>query len=315
MTDSERFDRAVAAIDAGNAQDPTVATVRGQTGPKEILHARLVTEWVGRLRPDASVALLLAARGHHYRRWTVPRASAPAGRAGYLRWRKSLQAQHARELGDLLTTAGYDPATVTRVQDIVQKVGLANDPEVQALEDALCLVFLETQLADVVARLDPATLDRVLVRTAQKMSDAGRAAIAEVPLDSQAGAILAAALARDVVERYLAGLAAHDWDAVTATLAPDIERMGPYRDTYHGRDDYARFLSETIDALGGYQLDVDRVLVAGAEVVVQLRETVDDGDTRLETSEAVVFDTAAGLITRVGVYLQTSEHHPRRVAE
>jgi ketosteroid isomerase-like protein len=147
------------------------------------------------------------------------------------------------------------------------------------------------------------------------MSVAGRAAIADVPLDPQAGAILAAALARDVVERYLAALAAHDWDALSATLAPAIERMGPYRDAYRGRDEYARFLSETIDALGGYQLDIDRVLVAGSEVVVQLRETVDDGDSRLETSEAVVFDTASGLITRVGVYLQTSEHHPRRAAE
>ena len=91
-------------------------------------------------------ALLLR---HHYRRWTVPRASAPAGRAGYLRWRTSLQEQHARELGEILGSVGYDDETVTRVQAIVRKVGLAHDAEVQALEDALCLVFLETQLADV----------------------------------------------------------------------------------------------------------------------------------------------------------------------
>jgi ketosteroid isomerase-like protein len=307
VSNSEHFARAIAAIDAGNAADPNIVTVRDRTGPKEILHAELVTEWVGRLRRDPSEPLLLAARGHHYRRWTVPRASAPAGRAGYLRWRKSLQAQHARELGELLTNAGYDPATVERVQAIVQKVDLAHDPEVQVLEDALCLVFLETQLADVVARLDPDTLPRVLVRTAQKMSDAGLAAIADVPLDAHSSTILAGALARDVVERYLAGLAAHDWEAVAATLAPDIERMGPYRDAYRGRDTYARFLAGTIETLGGYQLDVDRVLVAGATVVVELRETVDDGDARLETSEAVVFDTALGLITRVSVFLQTSE--------
>jgi len=315
VTTSEHFGRAIAAIDAGNADDPNVVTVRGQRGPKEILHAELVSEWVGRLRPNASEALLLAARGHHYRRWTVPRGSAPAGRAGYLRWRKSLQEQHARELGDLLTSTGYEADTVARVQAIVQKVGLAHDPEVQTLEDALCLVFLETQLAEVVARLDPATLERVLVRTAQKMTDSGRAAIAAVPLDPVAGTILAAALARDVVGRYLAGLAAHDWDAVAATLAPDIERIGPYRDNYQEREPYARFLADTIDALGNYQLDVDRVLVAGPQVTVELRETVDDGDARLETCEAIVFDTTAGLISRVAVYLQTSERHLPRPAE
>ncbi len=311
MAASERFTRAIAAIDAGNAGDPNIVTIRSRTGPKETLHAELVTEWVERLRPDAGEALRLAARGHHYRRWTVPRSSEPAGRAGYLRWRKARQDAHARELADLLTTAGYDDGTIARVQAIVRKEGLARDRDVQVLEDALCLVFLETQLADVAARLEPATLTRVLVRTAQKMSEAGRAAIDDVPLDDAARSMLAAALARDVVDRYLAALAAHDWSAVAATLAPDVERMGPFRDVYRGRESYARFLADTIGALGGYQLDVDRVHVAGPAVAVELRETVDDGDDRLETSEAVVFDTLAGLITNVAVYLQTSERHPR----
>ncbi len=299
--------RAIGSIDAGNAQDPNIVTVRGRTGPKELLHSELVTEWIGRLRADAEEPLLLAARGHHYRRWTVPRTSQPAGRAGYLRWRKLLQEQHAHELGDVLGAAGYDDRTIARVQSIVRKEGLAADADVQALEDALCLVFLETQLADVAARLDPDTLERVLVRTARKMSDAGRAAIANVPLDAHASSILAAALGRDAVERYLAGLANHDWEAVAATLAPDVERMGPYRDAYHGRETYTAFLAETIDALSGYQLAVDRVLVDGGAVVVELRETVDDRDARLETCETVVFDTRLGLISRVAVYLQTSE--------
>ena len=315
MTDTDRFARAIAAIDAGNADDPNIITVRNRTGPKEILHAALVTEWVERLRPDASEPLLLAARGHHFRRWTVPRASAPEGRAGYLRWRKSLQQQHARDLGAILSATGYDDATVERVQSIVRKEELANDPEVQALEDALCLVFLETQLTDVAARLDPVTMTRVVIRTANKMSDAGRAAIVEVPLSDLERAILAGAFGRDVVERYLAGLRANDWAAVTETLTPDVERMGPYRDAYTGRDSYVKFLAATIGALRGYELDIDRVHVDGGIVTVELRETVDDGDARLETSEAVVFDTADGVITRVAVYLQTSERHPRPPAE
>ena len=171
---SEHFDRAIAAIDAGNADDPNVVSVRDRTGPKEVLHAELVSEWVQRLRPGADEALQLAARGHHFRRWTVPRASAPAGRAGYLRWRKARQEDQARELGEVLRGAGYDDTTVGRVQSLVRKENLAHDADVQALEDALCLVFLETQLADVAARLEPATLTRVLARTAGKMSDAGR---------------------------------------------------------------------------------------------------------------------------------------------
>jgi ketosteroid isomerase-like protein len=147
------------------------------------------------------------------------------------------------------------------------------------------------------------------------MSKAGLAAIADVGLDESALTMLTTALARDLVERYLAGLAAHDWAAVAATLAPDVRRMGPYRDEYRGREQYAKFLADTISRLGGYQLDIDRVLGAGPTVTVELRETVDDGDARLETSEAVLFDTDDGLITNIAVYLQTSERHPPRPPE
>ncbi len=186
----DRLAAAVAAIDAANAEDPNVVTVRGRTGPKELLHAELVTEWVTRLRPDASEPLLLAARAHHLRRWTVPRSSHPAGRAGYLRWRRGLHTRQADELGAVLREVGYDDATIARAQAIVRKEALGSDPEVQALEDALCLVFLETQLTDVAARLDEETLARVLAKTTQKMSDSGRAAIADLPLDATAVALL-----------------------------------------------------------------------------------------------------------------------------
>ena len=41
--------------------------------------------------------------------------------------------------------------------------------------------------------------------------------------------------------------------------------------------------------------------------VVVCRRAGDDGDARLHTDESVVFDVADGLISRVAVYLQTSE--------
>ena len=44
VSDTERFARAVAAIDAGNSDDPNIITVRSRTGPKEIVHAELPEE-------------------------------------------------------------------------------------------------------------------------------------------------------------------------------------------------------------------------------------------------------------------------------
>jgi len=187
----DRFARAIAAIDAANADDPNTIVVRGEERPKELAHAELVSAWVVALRPDASEALLLAARGHHLRRWTVSRSSYPTGRAGYLRWRRDLHEQHARDVGEILAGVGYGDATIARVQDLVRKRGLGKDPEVQTLEDALCLVFLETQFDDLAARLDRDKLDGVVDKTLEKMSPDAVARVADLDLSPEARARLA----------------------------------------------------------------------------------------------------------------------------
>ena len=169
-----RFERAIELIDEANAADPTVLMVNGQPRPKELAHAEIATEWVRRLRPDADEALLLAARAHHIRRWKVPRSSYPEGRKAYLRWRADLQKFHAREAEAILREAGYDAGTIARVQQIVQKHGLGRDPDVQVLEDALCLVFLETQLTALIEQLPEETMANVLRKTWKKMSAEAR---------------------------------------------------------------------------------------------------------------------------------------------
>jgi hypothetical protein len=178
----ERFEGALRAIDAANSDDPHRIEVRGRLRPKELAHAELMTRWVQLLDPHADEAQLLAARAHHLRRWTVPRATYPDGRAGYLRWRADLRRRHADEVADLLFGVGYGSATVDRVQRIVRKEGLPHDPAVQTHEDALCLVFLETQLADTVDRLGDDKMVDIIRKTAAKMSDSGLAAVGELPL-------------------------------------------------------------------------------------------------------------------------------------
>jgi hypothetical protein len=193
--DAERLRRALAAIDAANAGDPNRLRVRGESRPKELAHAELVSEWVERLAPDSGEALRLAARAHHLRRWMIPRSEYPAGRRGYLRWRRALQVLHAREAAAILTAEGYDDATIRRVQDLVQKKGLGRDAEVQVLEDALCLVFLETQLHDLSAQLDDEKLLGVLRKTLRKMSPEAIQRAEELPLGAAGRAFLQRAIA------------------------------------------------------------------------------------------------------------------------
>src|SRR5262245_38864342 len=194
MSTSSRFAAAIAAIDAANADDPETLVVRGERRPKEQAHAELMTEWVRVLDPTASEAQLLAARAHHLRRWSIPRSSYPDGRSGYLRWRTALKRQHADDVGEILRTTGYDDETIATVQRIIRKEGLGRDPAVQVHEDALCLVFLETQLDDLADRLGDDHTVEVVAKTAAKMSPAGLAAAATVPMTDRGRALLERAL-------------------------------------------------------------------------------------------------------------------------
>ncbi len=189
------FESAIAAIDAANAKDPNALTYAGESRPKELLHSELVSRWVRQLEPDPSEALLLAARAHHLRRWRLPRSDYPEGRVGYLRWRKELQLRHARETGEILRAAGYADELADRVGDIIRKRGLGRDPEVQTLEDALCLVFVETQLADFAAQHPDEKVVDILMKSLKKMSERGRAAAGAIALSAAERGLLARAVA------------------------------------------------------------------------------------------------------------------------
>lgn len=182
--------RAIEAIDDANRHDPH----RWRGEPLAVAQGRLAHEWVAKLDPDASDAVRLAARAHHLRRWVVPRDSYPDGRAGYLRWRRDQKSRHARELGEILDQVGVDPMTVSRASSIVAKVGLGSDPEVQLFEDAVCLTFLETQLASTADRLDEERMIAVIAKTLTKMSDTARAAALTIDLDDRGASLVAKAL-------------------------------------------------------------------------------------------------------------------------
>src|SRR5262245_43695463 len=146
----------------------------------------MVSEWIAVLAPEPSEALLLAGRAHHLRRWAIPRADYPDGRAGYLRWRRALHDFHAEQAAAILAEHGYDAALIRRVSDLLHKRGLARgDREAQALEDALCLVFLETQYREIAERLSEDKLLDVTAKTLRKMSERAKVLALDLPLDAR----------------------------------------------------------------------------------------------------------------------------------
>jgi hypothetical protein len=175
---SDRFLEAKRRLDQLNAEDPNHTDGR----PRELVQADWLSDWIEKLRPDASEALRLAARAQHLMRWKVRRSDYEAGRTGYRLWRRAAMDFHAAETRRVLESVGYDAETIDQVARIVQKHGLRKNDEVQTMEDALCLSFLQHDLAAFAEKHDDAKLVHILKETWNKMSELGRKeALALVP--------------------------------------------------------------------------------------------------------------------------------------
>ncbi len=195
MTSDDRFRRAVERFDAANAEDPNREPADGAGQPKELVYARRMTARLERFRPDAPEAVRLAARCQHIRRWTIPRTDYPTGREGYRRWRTDLARFHAETAGAILRDVGYGDDVVARVGALLRKERLKADPDVQLLEDVVCLVFIEHYLADFAPKHDAETLAGVLRKTWRKMSEEGRGAALALDLPAPLRAIVEGAVA------------------------------------------------------------------------------------------------------------------------
>jgi hypothetical protein len=187
---------AIRRIDRANAADPNTVQVGGDAVPAELLYSRRMTEWLDRLYPNAGEPLHLAARAQHLRRWEIPRASYPMDRIGYLKWRTTLYGFHADATAAILREVGYDDATIGRVRSLLKKERIKSDPEAQALEDVVCLCFMENYFADFAPRHDEEKVIHILRRTWGKMSTVGHAAALKLEMPESA---------RRLVEKALAG--------------------------------------------------------------------------------------------------------------
>ncbi len=195
MTSDDRFRRAVERFDAANGEDPNRELADGVEQPKELVYARRMTARLDRFRPDAPEAVRLAARCQHIRRWTIPRAGYPAGREGYRRWRTDLARFHADTAAAILREVGYGDEVVARVGSLLRKERLKADPDVQLLEDVICLVFIAHYLAGFAPKHDEETLAGVLRKTWRKMSDEGHRAALALDLPENVRAVVERAVA------------------------------------------------------------------------------------------------------------------------
>jgi len=169
------YEAAVAKIDAANAEDPNLEEEKGEKVPKELLYGKRMATMMEEVYPEASEVLKLAARSQHIRRWEIPRESYPMDRKGYLLWRTNLKGFHANLAKEILESSGYDASALQKIEDLINKRRLKSDPETQALEDVVCLVFLKFYFDDFIIKHEKEEdkLLGILQKTWHKMSPKG----------------------------------------------------------------------------------------------------------------------------------------------
>lgn len=195
----DKSEAAFALFDTYNQQDPRNFEWEGNIYPQEYFFAVKLYEWVLKINPNASDELLLASRSQHIGRWEIPRESYPEGREPYLKWRKDLALHHAAIAGKLLGQAGFTNEIIARVSQIILKKRIKVDADVQTMENALCLVFLQFQYEAFRQKHenDPEKIINILRKSLLKMDSLGHSFALTLAFTPPGLSLLQAALKAD----------------------------------------------------------------------------------------------------------------------
>ena len=121
ISNRNRFEAAIEAIDEANSLDPNLVLHNGKNVAKELLYSRRMTETLFQYDQDPEETLQLAARGQHIKRWTIPRDEYPMDRKGYLKWRTKLKLMHANLIEAIMKEQGYETAAIDKVKLLINK--------------------------------------------------------------------------------------------------------------------------------------------------------------------------------------------------
>lgn len=184
MSDSTQLQQFLTQIDDLNQQDPTLSNEPSEdnTVAKEVLYSQRMQYRLKQFMPNASENLQIAAYCQHVQRWAIPRSDYPMNRSGYKQWRTELGKFHADTTAQVMQELNYDEVSIERVKYLLQKKGLKRDPETQALEDVICLVFLEYYLEDFANKHEEDKIISIIQKTWNKMSEQGHNAALKLSL-------------------------------------------------------------------------------------------------------------------------------------
>jgi len=173
MDISSCFENALVQLTAAHQKDPNMENWNNAVYPAEWLYIQRITERMETFCPNASEELIVAANCQHLYRWEIDRKSFPEGRIGYYKWRNYLSEYQAMKAKEILLKAGFDADFADQVKMIVKKENIFTNSEAQALEDVVCLVFLEFYLDEFMNDKSELNMATIILKAWNKMSEKG----------------------------------------------------------------------------------------------------------------------------------------------
>ena len=197
MQKETQFKNALEEFDRYNSKDPNKEDVNGQLVPKELLYAHRMTDRLLIYFPDAPAHLQLAARGQHIGRWEIGRSQFSMDKKGYFQWRNKLKDHHAAVAEPILKSCGFDADSIKKIKSLILKKDMAGNPDMQVLEDVICLVFLEYYCEEFAAKHSKEKVIDILRKTIKKMSANAIRSLPAIPLTDTLNAMINEASASD----------------------------------------------------------------------------------------------------------------------
>lgn len=194
MIESEKYKDAIRKFDEANSDDPNIESIDGELIAKELLYSVRMTERLNQFEDDADEALRLAVRCQHICRWEIPREDYEMNRTGYLKWRNDLKLFHSNKAASILSEVGYDEETIQNVKFLLEKKQLKKNEMTQALEDVVCLVFLEFYFEKFSEKYAEDKLTDILRKTWNKMSVKGQESAMQLELSDESKSLISKAI-------------------------------------------------------------------------------------------------------------------------
>lgn len=186
----ERLRRTLERIDEENMKDPTKEAWEGSEMPCAWVYGQRMTQWLLKLQPEPSPELQIAARAQHICRWEIPRDTFPANRKGYLDWRVRMYDFHSEKTLAIMEELGWDEDAQYQVNFYLHKRCLQTNREVQFLEDAACLIFIEHHLLEFAKEHRDQKVVRIIQKTWDKMTEQGHREVYAIALPDEVHALL-----------------------------------------------------------------------------------------------------------------------------